>query len=887
MADTTTNRGYHYSLQKDNPLEARRFLDEIDADISGGGSVHPDTRYASLSAAVTAIGSSVRTLLITTANFPDGATCVVPATLRLVFDGAGSLSVTTGHSVTINSSFGHWPLRKIFNNCLASQGQMFLYGPSPLLSPRWFGALFDDSTDDAPSILAAINSLGSTSATRGGPHCLIDGPCCIGSTVTIDRKSIILRGLGWGRQGSTGVQSYLRWIGSAGSPMLRIQNVQGFQVRDLHFIGKSSAKPSCAISCYQVAGFGINNNFIENVAIGDLNDGTAIGVGFTSGILFEGATANNSAWRLVGVTVTGCSAYGIRQNSIQNVRHQYDAISIGNCPVGIYVCGEVSGTSWEFGTCDVCIQYPILDDQSLPTIPQVSVKSLLGESNGRLLEILGAGLFTVDNGYFQIGSFTNADGKYIKAEGLASTFIRISNYGFPQVSSPSTAPFISLKKASYSGSTRDTLILDGITTIPVGGPSSNGIDATTTGTQDTKDIYFRTLSGTTADYGVVPVTHNMISGIFGGGGAFDPNREDFNARLRTFQSAASQSIASAGTAITVDRFLCLIKNTSGGSLTLTGTPTIANGAGGEIIRVMNVGTNPFVLQDQGTLASSNLRLKTSTVTLATRDSILLQFTENSSAGDYSGLGNWVEVSRSTAGLTVSDDAYDATTWNGNLEVPTKNAIRDKIETLLTAPSLTAGSVIFSGGGSALSQDNANLFWDDTNNFLGIGTNAPGYRLNVADATANGRCGQFIQSAVTGTNYGAVLAALGSGATENIGVYGFASGATTNKCFQADGISAGANNYAFYSAITAKVYINGQVGLGISTPATSALLDLTSTTGALLLSRMTTTQRNALTAVNGMIIYNSTTTTVQVYQNGAWTDVGGGGSTDVLAVQVFS
>lgn len=31
--------------------------------------------------------------------------------------------------------------------------------------------------------------------------------------------------------------------------------------------------------------------------------------------------------------------------------------------------------------------------------------------------------------------------------------------------------------------------------------------------------------------------------------------------------------------------------------------------------------------------------------------------------------------------TVSDDAYDATSWNGNNEVPTKNALRDKIETL--------------------------------------------------------------------------------------------------------------------------------------------------------------------------------------------------------------
>jgi hypothetical protein len=35
----------------------------------------------------------------------------------------------------------------------------------------------------------------------------------------------------------------------------------------------------------------------------------------------------------------------------------------------------------------------------------------------------------------------------------------------------------------------------------------------------------------------------------------------------------------------------------------------------------------------------------------------------------------------TGDIIVPDEAYDATAWNGSLEVPTKNAIRDKIETM--------------------------------------------------------------------------------------------------------------------------------------------------------------------------------------------------------------
>lgn len=46
------------------------------------------------------------------------------------------------------------------------------------------------------------------------------------------------------------------------------------------------------------------------------------------------------------------------------------------------------------------------------------------------------------------------------------------------------------------------------------------------------------------------------------------------------------------------------------------------------------------------------------------------------------------------------------------------------------PSLTAGSMLFSGGGSNILQDNTNLFWDNTAKELGIGTNAPEANLDV-------------------------------------------------------------------------------------------------------------------------------------------------------------
>ena len=48
---------------------------------------------------------------------------------------------------------------------------------------------------------------------------------------------------------------------------------------------------------------------------------------------------------------------------------------------------------------------------------------------------------------------------------------------------------------------------------------------------------------------------------------------------------------------------------------------------------------------------------------------------------------------------------------------------------------TAGSVVFAGTNGVLSEDNANLFWDDSNNRLGIGTAAPTVTLDVRGITS--------------------------------------------------------------------------------------------------------------------------------------------------------
>lgn len=111
-------------------------------------------------------------------------------------------------------------------------------------------------------------------------------------------------------------------------------------------------------------------------------------------------------------------------------------------------------------------------------------------------------------------------------------------------------------------------------------------------------------------------------------------------------------------------------------------------------------------------------------------------------GYTSNLGTVTSVSALTLGTTGTD--LSSTVANGTttpvitLNVPTASATnRGALSTTdwtafngkFTLPSLTSGSILFSNG-TTIAQDNTNFFWDDTNNRLGIGTNAPTQKLDI-------------------------------------------------------------------------------------------------------------------------------------------------------------
>ena len=160
-----------------------------------------------------------------------------------------------------------------------------------------------------------------------------------------------------------------------------------------------------------------------------------------------------------------------------------------------------------------------------------------------------------------------------------------------------------------------------------------------------------------------------------------------------------------------------------------------------------------------------------------------------------GTSAYVELSPNIINSLVFSDANG---FDGNISLVGSTA------TLTITTALTTGSVGFIGASGALLQDNANFFWDDTNNRLGIGTNAPTTAIDVFGSGIIGRL---------------------NGTSTNNAFLGFAS-AGSNKWsignVQSD------HRFRIYSEATTSELVSilstGEFGIGISNPTTKLHID---------------------------------------------------------------
>lgn len=185
-------------------------------------------------------------------------------------------------------------------------------------------------------------------------------------------------------------------------------------------------------------------------------------------------------------------------------------------------------------------------------------------------------------------------------------------------------------------------------------------------------------------------------------------------------------------------------------------------------------------------------------------------------------GPWIQIS----GLYFLDTSSSTQTKTGGIVLGGS----------LSLSPFTLGSIPFIGASGLFTQDNANLFWDNTNKRLGIGTAGPSQLLNVvssanvnkylikAEASQISAVADYLNTAILGIanglniSWGFAIGVVGQAkklsSAGAIGLWGTLSNTTPvlgvtgmDTALYADGASLGC----------AGLFMNGNVGIGTTSP----------------------------------------------------------------------
>jgi len=164
--------------------------------------------------------------------------------------------------------------------------------------------------------------------------------------------------------------------------------------------------------------------------------------------------------------------------------------------------------------------------------------------------------------------------------------------------------------------------------------------------------------------------------------------------------------------------------------------------------------------DRHDLAPSNVSWSTNTldyagsITSATWNGVAVAVNRGGTGATTSGAALTNLGAQAALTLTTTGTSGAATLVGSTLNIPQYSGGGGSMAIGGSITSATAGSVLFAGTSGVLQQDNANLFWDDTNNRLGIGTSSPTSKLDIQGITESdgGQLGSELTTTGSGTNW---------------------------------------------------------------------------------------------------------------------------------------
>jgi hypothetical protein len=229
-ADITLYNNQHHEVPRPGTLDADQILSLINAiptaTISNEVSIE---NYASLTAALSAIASNKKTLIISVAT-PVSSSTSIPANVTLKFTGQGELVVSSGQTLTVLGPIEAGSGRPIFTGT----GTTSFAGNSYLseIPAVWLGVTCDMSTDDAPFYQRGVNAVGDGQILATPDSCRMRWA----TQVTVNEKTGIAFKFSDVEDGYTHSTNNVTWAGATNTYMMRITNSGTLTIKGGRFL---------------------------------------------------------------------------------------------------------------------------------------------------------------------------------------------------------------------------------------------------------------------------------------------------------------------------------------------------------------------------------------------------------------------------------------------------------------------------------------------------------------------------------------------------------------------------------------------------------------------------------------------------------------------------